>query len=151
MTIERNRRTIRPKISDTARACRQAHDEIGRFFQWTGSSDSRLANAWRQRVTEMILTGSTVQEAVSTVKDDWYGLCRRDRVKPQAERSEPELAARLSDVIREAQHGATPEVCALMYRHAARDFPSDAPRLVRWAALWESWGAVWQPILGWES
>lgn len=150
MTVQRNRRPVRTTVSDNARVCREAQDEVSRFFQWTGASDSRMANAWRQRATDMILAGSTVQEAVGTVKDEWYARCRKERTKPQADRATPELAARLQEVIAEAHRGATPQVAALMYRHIAHDFPTESSWLVRWASLWESW-VVWQPISGWES
>lgn len=147
MTMERARRT-RPKLSDTAKACREAQDEISRFYGWTGSSDVRMGNDWRQQVAAAVLSGSTVADAVQTVKDEWIGRCRRERIKPRAERTGDGVASRLRDVIREAYRGATPAVAALMYRHAASDFPTEAAWLLRWADLWESWGDTWQPMPG---
>jgi hypothetical protein len=137
-------RTRQPRESNIATACREAHNEIGKFFDWTGSNDFHMSIAWRTEATQAIRAGATRDEAVSACKSAYLEHCRLTHRKPRIDPTPPELAARMFEAIRMTLAGATPAQIAVVDRQAARDFPTDATWLTRWARIWDEMGDTWQ-------
>ena len=127
----------RRRESDTVTACRKAHDEVGRFVEWTGTNDFRAANDWSTLCTRMIHDGSSVEESVKRIKDYWYAACARERRPPRMQYSDPSVAKRLAEVEEAVHAGLGPKGAAGIYREIADEFKPEAPWLVWWAQRWE--------------
>jgi hypothetical protein len=146
MNLNRPQRAYtKPKESDTAIAIRTAHNEISRFFDWTSSHNCRMANDWRQQVTTSILAGATPDDAIATIKANWFAHCQRTRTKPQQDRCEPALFARYQEANAAVESGASPQHAAVAYRAIARDFPNAAAQASHWAAIFDAMGTTWRP------